>query len=204
MPLSHLSSARRLGLLGGTFDPIHYGHLMIAEEARLAYALDAVLFIPAAHAPHKTTGQADVEQRFMMVNLATADHPHFIVSRLELDRPGPSYTVDTLRALHAQCPQAELFWLLGADMALDFHNWREPTAIMELAKVVAINRPGYALEPLRHSLEWPDVRRLEFLTVPGLDIAASVLRERLRAGRTIRYLTPEPVCAYIAKEGLYR
>lgn len=199
-----LVSAVRLGVMGGSFDPIHCGHLAIAEEARQRYALDAVLFVPAGEPPHKPHGQASAEQRFLMTVLATAEHPRFTVSRLEIDRPGPSYTVDTLRALKQLYPRAVLHLVMGADMALDFPSWREPEAIMTLARVVAVTRPGVSLPGLRRRLAQPAMAGIELIEAPGLAISSTALRERARAGFSLRYLTPDPVAAYIDKEGLYR
>lgn len=190
-----LRNCLRLGILGGTFDPIHFGHLAIAEEARECYALDAVLFIPAGAPPHKRYQPARPEQRLLMVQLATANHPKFHVSRLEIDRPGPSYTVDTLQALHAQYPQAELYFIIGADAALEFAGWREPGRILELAHVVAATRPGFPLAPLPH---------IALLDVPGLAISSTELRRRASEGRSLRYLVPDAVASYIAKEDIYR
>lgn len=209
LPTSHfcgmqaacLTTATRLGVLGGSFDPIHHGHLAIAEEARVRCGLDAVLFIPAGEPPHKAHGLADAEQRFLMVTLATAGHPAFFVSRLEIDRPGPSYTVETLRELRAVYPQAALSLLIGADMALDFHAWRDPEAILALAEVVAASRPGFPIAALR---ETPTGARLTVLPVPGLEISSTELRGRVATGRSLRYLTPDPVVDFIAKAGLYR
>jgi len=199
-----LQQATRIGVLGGSFDPIHYGHLAVAEEMRVQQALDAVLFVPTRQAPHKGAGVATAEQRYLMTQLAIAGNPCFFVSRIELDRSGPSYTVETLRELHIQYPTADLYFIIGADMAMDFYNWREPEIIMELAQVVAVNRPGLALEQVRHQLEWPQVSRMLFAEVPALDISSTDLRARTAGGRSLRYLTPEPVAVYIAKEGLYR
>lgn len=198
-----LNSAARLGIVGGTFDPIHYGHLIIAEEARIRYALTAVLFIPAGEPPHKPHGQADGEQRLLMVNLAIEDHPQFFASRLELDRSGPSYTIDTMRALRTRSPRTEFFLIVGADAALEFHSWREPAAILALARVVAASRPGYPLEQLSALRHDPRLAGIETMPVPGLDISSTALRARMHAGHGLRYLVPDSVASFIAKEGLY-
>ena len=200
MSIATLHTATRLGVLGGTFDPIHYGHLVIAEEARLRYALDAVLFMPAGEPPHKTSQQASAEQRFLMVSLATASHPGFYVSRLEIERAGVSYTVDTLRALHDLYPRAALYLLLGADAVLDFPQWRSPGEISRLATMVAATRPGFALESLPHD----EGMRFEVLPIPELQISSTALRLRVSQGQGIRYLTPESVVSFIEKAGLYR
>lgn len=198
-----LLSATRLGVLGGTFDPVHYGHLALAEEARQRFVLDAVLFIPAGEPPHKPQGQADAEQRYRMALLATADHPHFIVSRLELDRSGPSYTVDTLRQLHAAYPAAAFTLILGADMGVDFPHWRDPAGILALARVVIGSRPGVPDDALHDVLASPHMAGVEFMPTPGLAISSTDLRERARTGASLRYLTPDTVVAYLVKEGIY-
>jgi nicotinate-nucleotide adenylyltransferase len=194
----------RLGIVGGTFDPIHYGHLAIAEAARERFALSAVLFIPAGAPPHKPVGRAPAEARYMMTWLAVAEHPAFGVSRLELERPGPSYTVETVRAIHAHYPTFRLYLILGADMALDFASWRDPDEIMALATVVAVTRPGVTLEALHARQTAKGLAPIEALTVPGLAISSTELRARIRAGQSIRYLTPDPVAGFIVKMGLYR
>lgn len=199
-----LHNARRLGILGGTFDPIHYGHLQIAEEARGEYGLDTVLFVPTGEPPHKTRGLASAEQRFLMTVLATDDHPQFAVSRSEIDRAGRSFTVDTLQLLHEEFPQAELYLIMGADMAMDFPTWREPARILALARVVAATRPGIPEEHLRRHLSSPGMQGVELLVAPGLDISSTEMRRRAREGKSLRYLTPDPVVAFIEKERLYR
>jgi nicotinate-nucleotide adenylyltransferase len=204
MPAIVLQNVRRLGVLGGTFDPIHYGHLQIAEEARERFALDAVLFIPTGEPPHKPAGQANAEQRFLMAELATADNPRFAVSRLEIDRPGPSYTADTLEALRARYPEAARYLIIGADMAMDFPAWREPERILGLARIVAATRPGVPEARLRRHLAAPAMQAVELLVAPGLDISSTELRRRVAEGKSLRYLTPDPVVGFIEKEGLYR
>ncbi len=191
----------RWGILGGTFDPIHYGHLAIAEEARERLALARVLFIPTGEPPHKPQGRASAEDRCRMTELAIADNPAFAVSRVEIDRPGRSYTVETLRALHAQHPDTHFSFLIGADMALDFHRWRDPDGILAQADVVAITRPGYDLSALA---TLPAAGRLTPLEAPGLLLSSTDLRERVREGRGIRYLVPEAVREFIIERGLYR
>ena len=204
MPAIVLQNIRKLGVLGGTFDPIHYGHLQIAEEARGRFALDAVLFIPAGEPPHKPHGQASAEQRFVMTELATADHPQFAVSRLEIDRPGAAYTIDTLQALREQYPEAALYLIMGADMAMDFPTWREPARILSLARVIAVTRPGVPEARLRRHLATPAMQGVELLVAPGLDLSSTELRRRAREGKSLRYLTPDAVIGFIEKEGLYR
>ena len=204
MPANVLQNAHRLGVLGGAFDPIHYGHLQIAEEARERFALDAVLFIPTGEPPHKPQGQAGAEQRFLMTELATADNPCFAVSRLEIDRPGKSYTVDTLQTLKGQYPDAEIYLIMGADMAMDFSTWREPEHIRSLARVVAVTRPGVREEALRRRLAAPAMRGIELVVAPGIALSSTEIRRRACEGKSLRYLTPDAVIGFIEKEGLYR
>ncbi|MHB0935974.1 MAG: nicotinate-nucleotide adenylyltransferase [Armatimonadota bacterium] len=195
---------RRLGVLGGTFDPIHYGHLQIAEEVRERFNLDVVLFIPTGEPPHKPQGQANVEQRFLMTELATADHPQFIVSRMEIDRPGISFTVDTLQALKAQFPDAEIHLIMGADMAMDFPTWREPERIRALTRIVAVTRPGVQEEELRRHLATPAMHGIELVVAPGIALSSTEIRRRARDGKSLRYLIPDAVIGFIEKEGLYQ
>jgi nicotinate-nucleotide adenylyltransferase len=185
----------RLGLFGGSFDPIHMGHLLAASEAAEVLGLDRVLFVTAAHPPHKTP-VAPPEDRHVMVLLATLEDPRFEASRLELDRPGPSYTVDTLRAARALYPGAELFFITGADAYRDVLTWKEGGRLSEYARLVAVSRPGYPRPELPVPVDW--------LEVPEYGVSSSLVRARLRAGRSVRYLVPRPVEVYLEKQGLYR
>lgn len=197
----------RVGIMGGTFDPIHHGHLWAAECARQAFGLERVYFVTAARPPHKDEDfLTPAAHRHAMVVLATAGNPHFHPSDVELQRPGPSYTVDTLQHFHSLHPEADLYFLTGADALRDFLSWHHVEAILLLAQVVAVARPGYPadrLKAVRYSLA-PALRpRVRYLEVPSLDISSSEVRERVRAGLPVRYLVPEAVADYIAKEGLY-
>ena len=198
----------RVGLLGGTFDPIHLGHLVIAEEARLRLGLDLVLFIPAGQPPHKREeGVSPAADRLEMVRAAIGDHPGFSCSEVELLRPGASYTVDTLAALQAQYPQASLFWLLGTDSVTELHTWHDPERLYRLATFVGLARPGWSRREVDRWLadQPPDLRpRLEFVEIPLLDISSSALRAALAAGGSVRYLAPDAVLAYAHAHGLYR
>ena len=197
----------RLGIYGGTFDPIHYGHLVLAEQCREQCQLDEVWFVPAAQPPHKldaviTSGKARCE----MIEFAIAGHPHFKLSRIELERTGPSFTVTTLEQLQAEDTSRELFLLIGADSLHDLPQWREPQRIQELATVVAVNRGDRPL-PDRSQLE-PQLgpaqaARIQFVQMPGLDLSARDIRQRSTEGRSIRYLVPRAVEAYIAHNHLY-
>ena len=199
----------RLGLLGGTFDPPHYGHLVAAQEAAWQLRLDRVLFIPARQNPLKPGDlSSSVDDRCRMVELAIADDPRFALSLADLERPGPSYTVDLLRQLRATLdPSVELYFLAGADVLRELPDWRQPRQVVELATaVVVLGRPGWP-PPDGASLErrlGARPGRIRGLPMPGVDIASRALRERVRTGQPISYLTPPAVEAYIAERDLYR
>jgi nicotinate-nucleotide adenylyltransferase len=197
----------RLGLLGGTFDPPHYGHLLAAQEVACQLELGRVLFLPARQNPLKVGENiSSVEDRCHMVELAVADNPMFELSRADLDRPPPSYTVGLLRAMRADWPAADLFFLIGADILPELPRWHAPEELLDLAMLVAFNRPGAALPSvasLEHALPGA-ARRVILVEVPGVAISSTELRARARAGRALRYLTPPAVAAYIEERGLYR
>jgi nicotinate-nucleotide adenylyltransferase len=192
----------RLGLLGGTIDPPHYGHLIAAQEVAWRLGLDRVLFLPARQNPLKRGEPSSAaEDRCEMVRLAIADNPVLELSRLDLDRPPPSYTADLLRLLHT--PDNELFFLVGADILPELPRWREPDEILRLARLAVVNRPG-ARQPDLHALEPATRERVDVVRVPGVAIAARDLRERVRNQEPIRYLTPPAVERYILEHSLYR
>jgi nicotinate-nucleotide adenylyltransferase len=206
----------RLGLLGGTFDPPHYGHLLAAQEAACQLELDRVLFLPARQNPLKQGApSSEAHHRCEMVALAIDDNPLFELSRLDLDRSPPSYTVDLLRMLKrdvrtqhsaAAAPELELFFLVGADILPELPRWREPDELLRLAQLVVVNRPG-SPQPDLAALEQalPAARdRVVVLKIPGVDVSARALRDRVRAGQSLRYLTPAAVERYIQATGLYR
>ena len=185
------------GVLGGSFDPVHHGHLIAADRAVEALGLDRVLFVPCARQPLKANGPvATPEQRVAMLRLAIADHPRYALETLELERPAPSYTVDTLRALRKRGPDQRLVLVLGADAAADLPRWREVEEIARLAEIAVLTRPG--APEVVSSL----VRHL--VATPAIEISASEIRARCLAGKSIRYLVPEAVAGYIAQHGLYR
>ena len=197
---------RVLGILGGTFDPPHYGHLVLAETARVQLGLDRVLFVVAGRPPHKPSRPITPDtHRVAMVEVAIADNPAFTVSRVDMDRPGPHYTVETLSLLRREYPEAELFFLIGGDSLAQFLTWRDPAGILRQARLAVMPRPGY--EPDLAALEQvvPDAHeRLAWLDAPYLDVSASDLRRRVREGLPIRYLVPPPVEAYVRERCLYR
>lgn len=194
----------RLGVFGGTFDPIHLAHLVLAEQAREQLNLDRVLFIPAAAPPHKIGRSiSPAKTRLEMVELAVAGHPQFAVSDIEIKRTGPSYTVDTLRSLCVQYPAAALFLLLGGDSLVDFPTWREPKQILELASLAVVKREGSPIPDLPADWEMDLSNRLHFIQAPLLAISGTDLRRRVREGRSIRYLVPAAVAAFIESQRLY-
>ncbi len=202
-----MRTGARLGIMGGTFDPIHFGHLVAAEEALVQFNLDRVIFMPTG-LPVLKSGQpvTPAEDRYLMTVLATASNPDFDVSRIEVDRPGPTYTVDTLRTLRDTCgPSTDLFFITGADAVWDIVTWRDAESVADLATFIAATRPGYDLDAARKAHEDAETRfRIEYVEVPALAISSTDLRTRVHEKRPIRYLTPEPVVAYVEKHGLYR
>jgi nicotinate-nucleotide adenylyltransferase len=211
------TSIKRLGLLGGTFDPPHYGHLLLADTARAQLGLQRVLFAPAGQPPHKPKNQpSPVAHRLAMVQavLDEAGEAAFLLSRVDVDRPGPHYTVDTLKLLRAQYPAAQVWLILGADSLGDLPHWRDPAGIMALARLAVLARPGYEPDLQRlaaqlfpgDSLTPPtDLRQsIEWLPGPSLGLSSSVLRQRAHLGLPLRYLTPGSVQAYVNQHGLYK
>lgn len=197
----------RLGIMGGTFDPIHIGHLACAEQAREAFGLDAVVFIPAGNPVFKkdraVTPAAD---RLEMCRLATRSNPAFDVSAIEIERGGDTYTVDTLRQLRAHYPDnVELRFITGADAVASIVAWRESAAIADLARLIAVTRPGYALSDERRALiEGRGNFAVDYLEITSLAVSSSDLRRRVAAGASIRYLTMQRVFDYIREKRLYR
>lgn len=194
-----------VGIMGGTFDPIHFGHLAAAEEARQRFQLARVLFIPNGRPPHKPDYvPSPGEQRYDMVVLATAPNPAFEASRIEIDRPGLSYSIDTLRELRDQLgPNAESYFIAGADALLEMLTWRQPERLAELCEFIAVSRPGYDLHQLQQAMPPELLSRMHLLEVPGVLVSSTELRRRAAAGLSLRYLTPRPVARYIAAHGLY-
>ena len=200
----------RIGIFGGTFDPIHLGHLILAEQCREQAGLDQVWFIPAARPPHKLDRPLTrFDQRVEMIALAIAGQPAFRIDELEKDRAGPSYTADTvgeLRRLHPSCE----FWLLfGADAVADLPSWREPARVIAQAGLIVTGRPGHpipALDQVRAMLHVSDPSELRYQTVeaPLIDISSRDLRRRVAAGKSIRYMVPRAVECYIEEKKLYR
>jgi nicotinate-nucleotide adenylyltransferase len=195
---------RRVGVMGGTFDPIHYGHLVTAEEAEMQFGLDEVVFVPTGRPWMKADRDVSPpEDRYLMTVVATASNPRFSVSRIDIDREGPTYAVDTIRQLADEKPDAELYFITGADAILEIFEWKDPEDVLSLAHFIAATRPGYdlarfeAAAPTHHP-------RVSTMDIPALAISSSDIRRRVREGRAIRYLLPEGVKSYIEKQALYR
>lgn len=201
---------QRIGIFGGSFDPIHMGHLLVAEQCREQLHLDHVLFIPAARSPFKLDQQtADAKHRWEMLQLAIGGNPYFLADERELKRGGTSFTIDTLKELHAELPNRHFLLLIGADALSDFAKWREPAEICRLAQVVVVGRGGHAapnLSVLQNYLapsEQPGSVQ-HYVPIPECEISASRIRQTVAAGRSIRYQVPSAVAAYIEQHQLYR
>jgi nicotinate (nicotinamide) nucleotide adenylyltransferase len=198
---------KRLGIMGGTFDPIHYGHLVAAEMARAEFSLNKVLFIPSGTPPHKERSDITAaELRFEMVERAIQDNPAFEISALELRRIGPSYTVDTLRVLRRTWPEHELYFITGSDALRQIFSWREVEEILMMTKFIGAARPGFDARDflLQVQKERPETQeRIHYIEVPALAISSTDIRARVKRGQPIRYLLPEPVRLYIQQHGLY-
>jgi nicotinate-nucleotide adenylyltransferase len=196
---------KRLGVMGGTFDPIHHGHLVTAEEALQQFELDEVVFVPTGQPWMKQDRDVSpAEHRYLMVVIATASNPRFSVSRLEIERDGPTYAVDTLKELRAERGEdAELFFITGADAILEIFQWKSPEEAFELAHFIAATRPGYDLAAFEQGASTSHAQ-VSAMTIPALAISSTDIRVRVREGRPIRYLVPEGVQTYIQKAGLYR
>ncbi|NIJ06167.1 nicotinate-nucleotide adenylyltransferase [Frigoribacterium faeni] len=188
----------RVGVMGGTFDPIHHGHLVAASEVAQSFHLDEVLFVPTGQ-PYMKSGVSDSEHRYLMTVVATASNPMFTVSRVDIDRDGPTYTIDTLRDIRAQRPDSELFFITGADAVAQILDWKDVRELWDLAHFVAVTRPGHDLSV--SGLPESDVSLLE---VPALAISSTDCRARVGRGFPVWYLVPDGVVQYISKHHLYR
>jgi len=195
---------RRVGVMGGTFDPIHHGHLVAASEVRAWFDLDEVIFVPTGDPWQKSERVVSLaEHRYLMTVIATASNPAFRVSRVDIDRAGPTYTIDTLRDLKAELPDAELYFITGADAMREIFEWKDPDGVLSLAHFIAATRPGYDLT----RFEAKDATRhqnVSVMNIPALAISSTDVRERVHEGRPIRYLVPEGVKSYVEKAALYR
>ena len=196
----------RIGILGGTFNPPHLGHLAVAQEAHAQLGLDKVVLMPVSRPPHKELDDdPGPEARYELCHLATAKDDRFAVSRIELDRGGPSYTVDTLRTIHAGSPGDDLIFIVGGDVAQGLPSWREPEAVLELATIAVAEREGVRRQDIAERVSaLPGAGRLVFFDIPRMDISSSSIRRRVREGRPIRYLVPDDVARVIGARGYYR
>jgi nicotinate-nucleotide adenylyltransferase len=192
--------ASRVGVLGGTFDPIHVGHLIAASEALHELRLDLVMFVPTGQ-PWQKDSFSNPEDRYQMTIIGTASHRRFAASRMEIDRIGPTFTIDTMQALrdfHGE--GTDLFFIIGADAVLKLDTWHRFEGLEKIAEIIAVTRPGFDLAALRPQPAWP---RIHVLEMPRIEISSTDIRERVRTGRPIEYLVPSGVARYISENGLY-
>ena len=199
--MSDPGTARRIGVMGGTFDPIHHGHLVAASEVGHFFALDEVIFVPTGQ-PWQKEGRkvSAAEDRYLMTVIATASNPRFSVSRADVDRDGPTFTIDTLRDLRAaRGPDVELFFITGADALARMMSWRDSDELFKLAHFVGCTRPGHRLSTAGLPAEG-----VSLIEIPALAISSTTCRERVRAGEPIWYLVPDGIVQYISKRGLYQ
>lgn len=190
----------RIGIIGGTFNPIHYGHLFAAEEIYYRFKLDKVIFVPSHQPPHKEGRVAPARHRFRMTKLAVRSNPHFEISGIEIDRPGKSYTIDTIKSFKGiYGEKTQIYFITGADVILDIGTWKDFRQLLKLCQFVALTRPGYNLEKLKKNL----LSEIILVEIPALAISGTDIRKRLREGQPIKYLVPESVENYIYEHGLY-
>jgi len=198
---------KRIGIMGGTFDPLHYGHLVAAEMARYEFGLAKVVFVPSGSPPHKVGRKiTPAEDRLEMVRLAVKDNPFFEVSTVEIQRKGYSYTVDTLRYMHELYPDHELFFITGTDAFREIFTWKDVESLLSLSHFIGASRPGFNPQEFLEQLneKYPEfLSHMHLFDVPALAISSTDIRLRVKEGKPIRYLLPEPVRLYIEKKGLY-
>ena len=192
----------KIAIMGGTFNPIHYAHLLSAEQVREGLSYDKILFVPAARPPHKSQpDMVSAEHRYQMVLLATAGNPYFEVSRIELDRAGPSYTIQTIKVLRGIYEETtELAWIIGADSLIEYKIWKDFDEVLKQCTLIATTRPNYDLELVPLEIR----NRVKTFQVTGIDMSATEIRERVRNNLSIRYLVPDAVAKYIDKHKLYQ
>jgi nicotinate-nucleotide adenylyltransferase len=199
--MRRVTNRRRIGIMGGTFDPVHHGHLVAASEVADRFALDEVVFVPTGHPWQKgEIAVSPAEDRYLMTVIATASNPRFHVSRVDIDRPGPTYTVDTLRDLReAYGSEAELFFITGADALERILSWKDADVMFKLARFIGVTRPGFEL-----SDDHLPADTVSLVEVPAMAISSTDCRARVAAGKPVWYLVPDGVVQYIAKRHLYR
>ncbi|NQU18292.1 MAG: nicotinate-nucleotide adenylyltransferase [Candidatus Saganbacteria bacterium] len=200
---------KRIGIMGGTFNPVHNGHLAIAEEAMRKFVLDRVVFVPSGLPPHKTKAEIiDKEDRFKMVELAIKGWPHFFASRIEMDRPGYSYAIDTFKDFHKKFgKKAKLFYIMGLDSVNDILNWRKPLELFKFCEFVVATRPGSSMRIFQRLVKFPplerEVDKIHLIEV-RIDISATEIRKRIKKGKSISKVVPAKVKNYIKKERLFQ
>lgn len=200
--MSVVKNPKRIGIMGGTFDPIHHGHLVAGSEVAELFQLDLVIFVPTGQPWQKKDRQvSEAEHRYLMTVIATASNPRFLVSRVDIDRDKPTYTVDTLTDLKQQYPDAELFFITGADALAGILGWKDWEKLFDLATFVGVTRPGYVLQEEGIPVHFQD--RVELVEIPAMAISSTGCRQRARAGKPVWYLVPDGVVQYIAKHQLY-
>lgn len=203
------NGAKRVGIMGGTFNPIHIGHLVTAEEAVNQFDLDEVIFMPTSQPPHKENAQLlPDEERYLMTVIATASNPKFTVSKLEIEREGHSYTIDTIKTLHSLFGKNTLiYFITGADAVLEILSWKEPELLSAYCSFIAATRPGYNLKKFHETLKSEvqnNLPKIHLMEIPALAISSTDIRARIRTNMPITYLTPQPVVSYIYKNGFYK
>ncbi|RBP39559.1 nicotinate-nucleotide adenylyltransferase [Garciella nitratireducens] len=198
---------KKIGIMGGTFDPIHYGHLIASKWAKENFELDKVIFIPAGVPPHKKEREVlSAEHRYFMTLLATIDEPDFDVSTIEIDRQGPSYTIDTIKELQAYYKDIQIFFITGADAILEIHTWRNYEELIKSCYFIVATREGYDTKELYKRIEKLDQKfgkRIFHMKIPPVGISSTELRNRIQQGKTVKYLIPPMVEEYIKKKHLY-
>ena len=203
-----MTDQKRIGIMGGTFDPIHIGHLFAAEAARDAFSLNRVLFVPTGDPPHKRNSRlASGEDRLRMIQMAIDDNPAFILDSREIQREGTTYTIDTLRELKEEHPHDTLFFIIGGDTLLELKNWREFSAVAGLCSFIVYQRPGYHIQEQREEalfLQSSFRADIHFITGPHLEISSENIRRRLKDNLTIKYLVQEEVVIYITEHKIYK
>jgi len=197
--------ARRIGILGGTFDPPHVGHLILAECASEALNLERLLFVPAADPPHKRDeNKTPIEHRLALLERAIADNTRFQLSRVDMDRPGPHYSVDMVRIIGEAYSNAELYFVMGGDSLKDLPTWHRPTDFIRLCKLAVMRRPDEVIQPDMHEAALPGLaERVVMIDAPLVGISSTMIVERVRGGQSIRYLVPDSVLTYILENRLY-
>ncbi|RCW49775.1 MULTISPECIES: nicotinate-nucleotide adenylyltransferase [unclassified Halanaerobium] len=195
----------RIGIFGGTFDPVHHGHLIMAEQVQSHFSLDRVIFMPAGSPPHKIEGKiSDNKSRIQMLKLALQDNPFFRISTWEIEKQDYSYSVKTLREFVPVLKAEEVFFIIGADSLANIFNWKEPEYLLKNGKFIAVNRPGYDLDKIMGKEQFsPFLDNIYAFFGPYIDISSSLIRDEFKNGFSIRYLTPDPVIRFIEKNNLY-